>query len=222
MTEAAPGRLTALAFESACRTFLRWGCDLTVQRESPLPAGQFLLCSNHVSHADSVALMTAVGLPFRDCGLLAARDYFFDRPLRRRIISSVLRLVAVERELTVSGYQMIIEQCSALLGSGIRALIIYPEGSRQAGGRLAPFKRLAAVLSATFELPIVPAFLSGTDKVLPRNAMMPRPAPVTVRLGTPLAPIVLGPKAGLRARSTEQTLLLEQKISVLAQTERAG
>jgi 1-acyl-sn-glycerol-3-phosphate acyltransferase len=214
---APPGGLSGFAFERACRTFLHWGCDLMVRRESPLPAGQFLLCSNHVSHADSVALMTAIGLPFGECGLLAARDYFFDRPFRHRIVSSVLRLVPVERRLTVSGYQTIIEHCSQLLDTRTRALIVYPEGGRQSGGSLAPFKRLAAMLSARFELPIVPAFLSGTDSVLPRNARVPRPAPVTVRLGTPLAPVALYPKSGLRARAADVTNLLEQKVRLLSQ-----
>jgi 1-acyl-sn-glycerol-3-phosphate acyltransferase len=220
VSDAAPGRLTALAFESLCRTFLRWGCDLEVRRDSPLPAGPFLLCSNHVSHADSVALMAASGLAFGECALLAARDYFFDRPMRRRVISSVLRLVPVERKLTTSGYQTIMDECRQLLRQQTRALIIYPEGSRQPGGALAPFKRLAAVLSATFELPIVPAFLSGTDKVLPRHATMPRTAPVIVRFGAPLSPIALHPKAGMRARAAELTVLLEQRIGALSAAPR--
>jgi 1-acyl-sn-glycerol-3-phosphate acyltransferase len=216
VNDVAPARLTSFLFDRACRTFLHRGCGLTVQQESPLPPGPFLLCSNHVSHADSAALMTAIDVPFTDCALLAARDYFFDHPWRRRVVSSVLRLVPVERKLSVSGYTTTIEACGRALDDQTRALIIYPEGGRQSGERLAPFKRLAAVLSATFALPIVPAFLSGTNKVLPPQATVPRMAPVRVRLGAPLAPIALHPKSGLRLRAAEFTSLLEQKIQSLS------
>ena len=63
-----------------------------------------MVCANHRSHVDSLVLMHAAGLRFAQCGLLAAEDYYFRQAARLRLVSSVLRLVPVERRPTADGF----------------------------------------------------------------------------------------------------------------------
>ena len=42
----------------------------------------YILCSNHASHMDVVALMVASGRPFSDFAMVAAQDYFFEHRLQ--------------------------------------------------------------------------------------------------------------------------------------------
>ena len=69
-------RVLRCAFECFARTVFRTYVRLEVGARDILPAGSFLLCSNHASHLDGAALMVASGLPFDSFRLLAAADYF--------------------------------------------------------------------------------------------------------------------------------------------------
>jgi 1-acyl-sn-glycerol-3-phosphate acyltransferase len=43
------------------------------------------------------------------------------------------------------------------------------------------------VLAAQADVPLVPAVLDGTRRLLPANAVLPRPSEVTLRIAAPLA-----------------------------------
>ena len=98
-TMQAPGGRPPLgaAFELACRAVFRAWCPLAVSGRELLPPGPFIICSNHQSHLDSVALMTAAGGRFGDFGLLAAKDYFFGRPMTAAALRPLLQLIPVPR-----------------------------------------------------------------------------------------------------------------------------
>jgi 1-acyl-sn-glycerol-3-phosphate acyltransferase len=183
----APGHaLLAPAFEAFCRLFLTRLGSLTVTFETPLPQGPFMVCANHRSHVDSPVLMAAADVPFAQCGLLAAEDYFFRHPERLRLVSSVLRLIPVERRPTARGFAATLAACSAFLDTGGRMVIAYPEGTRGTTAALRPFKRGPATLAQRYGLPIVPAFIFASERVLPKGRTVPRPSAITVRFGTPL------------------------------------
>lgn len=67
-------------------------------------------------------------------------------------------------------------------------LIIFPEGGISRDGRLRPFHRGAAMLAARARVPIIPIAIEGTADALPLGRIVPRRRPVTVRIGTPIAP----------------------------------
>ena len=70
-------RAVALGFEAFARTAFRAYITLDVQGREKLPAGGYVVVSNHASHLDSIVLMHVAGGPFRRFHLAAAGDYFF-------------------------------------------------------------------------------------------------------------------------------------------------
>lgn len=128
--------------------------------------------------------MIATGLPFSSCGLLAAQDYFFRNPLWLRLLAPALHLIPVSRRPRPHEFQSLIDACGAFLSVGGRALIAYPEGTRSSAAGLSTFKRGTGVLALRLGLPVLPVFVSGTDAVLPKQRIIPRPGRVIVHLGS--------------------------------------
>ena len=54
-----------------------------------------------------------------------------------------------------------------------RSMVIFPEGTRTATGKMARFKRGAYVLAKEFNLPVVPLTIDGAFDVWPKTAWLP-------------------------------------------------
>ena len=181
------GPVLSRAFEAAVRFFFRTWCPLHVTGLANIPEPPFLVCANHVSHLDSLVLMLATGQRFHRFALLAASDYFFGHNLRHRMLSLVLTLIPIDRAARPTSFQYTLERCEEFLRSG-RALILFPEGTRSVAGSMGPFKRGASVLSRRLDIPLLPARISGTDRVLPKGVRLPRCGPVFVDIGVAIRP----------------------------------
>jgi 1-acyl-sn-glycerol-3-phosphate acyltransferase len=202
-------------FELVCAAVLQAWCPLTVSGREQIPAGPFILCSNHQSHLDSVALMHAAGGRFGDFGLLAAEDYFFDRPLTSRLVSPVLHLIPVARSTDARSLPRTLSHCRRFVSERGGNLIIYPEGGRARDGRMRPFKRGVALIAAELGLPIVPAYVKGTSAVMPPGARWPRRGPIHVRFGPPVTYRQAGAGEGARRAFHEAAADLERRVSEL-------
>lgn len=195
-------------------------CRLEVEAQAPLPAGPFMVCANHYSHLDSLAIMAALGMPFSQCALLAAEDYFFHSRMRLKLLVRALTLIPVRRRASAASFRDTVERCRSFLGHGGRALIAYPEGSRGGGGAIRPFKRGPAAIALALGLPIVPGFVGGTDRILPKGRALPRPGPIKVHLGRPLGVDGTGPATGRRSKVL--TAELEDRVRALQSAADAG
>jgi 1-acyl-sn-glycerol-3-phosphate acyltransferase len=78
-----------------------------------------------------------------------------------------------------------IRQARQLLRNG-NMLLIFPEGTRTVDGSLGKAQAGIGLIAHGAKVPVVPVFLSGTQKVLPRKAKMIRLAEITVSFGKPL------------------------------------
>ncbi len=54
-------------------------------------------------------------------------------------------------------------------------LIIFPEGTRSVDGKLGQFKKTFAILSRELNIPVVPVYIEGARKALPKGSIIPRP-----------------------------------------------
>ena len=68
------------------------------------------------------------------------------------------------------------------------AVGVFLQGTRTRDGRIPEPKLGAAMIAAKAQVPLVPVSLWGTHRILPRGAKFPKPLPVTVRIGQPIAP----------------------------------
>ncbi|KAK9938499.1 hypothetical protein M0R45_015232 [Rubus argutus] len=66
------------------------------------------------------------------------------------------------------------------------SLIIFPEGTRSADGRLLPFKKGFVHPALQTGLPIVPIVLIGTHRAWRKGSLCVRPTPLTVKYLSPI------------------------------------
>lgn len=63
---------------------------------------------------------------------------------------------------------------------------VFPEGTRSWDGKLQTGRKGIAVLALKTGVFVVPCAIRGSFEAYPRTALLPRPHPVKVRIGTPL------------------------------------
>lgn len=196
---------------------------LPLQASGELPGEPSLVCSNHTSHLDSVALMVASGLPFASFRLLAAADYFAPQSRTGRVTRSVLNIIGIDRSGGPSaGLRHTVEECGEILHRQRVHLIAFPEGTRSVGGDRLPFKRGAGFLAVALHLPVVPAYIEGARGALPKGTWLPRPRPIGVRFGTPIRPADWEALPGRKAQCVYVTDELERRVADLARGPAAG
>lgn len=210
-----PTRLISRPVETLMKAFVRLGCRMVVEGQELLPPAPFIVCTNHRSHVDSVVIMAALDVGFASCGLVAARDYFFGGWRRHLVVSSIFTLIPVERIATVGSFRRSVLACARFLRAGGQVIVIYPEGSRSQDALLQPFKRGPAALSLALGLPIVPGFIEGTERVMPKGGRFVTPSPVRLRVGAALYPAAYVDAATGAPRSREMTAALASAIAGL-------
>jgi len=141
-----------------------------VEGQEHIPAPPLLVTANHLSYFD-VAAMT----PYLPPGIigLAAEKYrgTWMEPLFRANALIWVRQFSADRDALKKAL-MVLEHGAALA--------IAPEGTRSKTGGLIQGREGAAFLATRANVPIVPAVVWGTEKVLKR----PRPR-VHIRIGRP-------------------------------------
>jgi long-chain acyl-CoA synthetase len=149
-------------------------------REMSLPA---LFVSNHVSNADAPALIHALPQRIKSrLAVAAADDYFYAHKWIGAGVSLVLNAFPFSRTTNI---RPTLERSARLLDDGW-SILIFPEGTRTDTGELGAFKGGVGLLSVEMGVPVVPAYLAGIDKVLPKHGHVPHRAHIEVRFGPPL------------------------------------
>jgi 1-acyl-sn-glycerol-3-phosphate acyltransferase len=152
-----------------------------------IPATPFVLCANHRSHLDSLALLCGLSLTDK-CALLAARDYFSDGGMPRRMLALPFVVIPVERHRPGVTMLGTIAAAAMFFRDGGQVLIAYPEGTRQAANAIAPFKRGAATLALALGRPLLPVFIDGTERLLPKGRRVPLRGRITLTIGQAIHP----------------------------------
>jgi 1-acyl-sn-glycerol-3-phosphate acyltransferase len=167
------------------------GADVVGRQKLPR-AGPAIIAANHTSHVDTLLLLTMM-FPARQMTRLrpvAAADYFLKGPVIGWFSRSLVGIVPVERNAQArSGpREDVLAAARAALTAG-DIVIIFPEGTRgPATDGLGPLKAGVARLAAAFpEAPVIPVWIEGAGRVLPKGARLPAPMNCTVLVGDQIA-----------------------------------
>lgn len=143
-----------------------------------------LVVANHASHLDMGLAKYALGSYGQEIVALAAEDYFFKNKWMRAYFENFTNMAALDRR---SGLRKAIEQASDHISRG-RTVLIFPEGTRSPDGQMREFMPLIGNLVLNNEVDVLPLWLGGTHKALPKGAKIPVPRKrkLEVRIGPPL------------------------------------
>jgi long-chain acyl-CoA synthetase len=184
------------------------------------PFGGFIVAANHASHLDMGLCKYALGEQGEALVALAAKDYFFEDPVRRMYFENFTNLVPMERHGSL-------RESLRLAGDVIRQgymLLIFPEGTRSETGVMADFKPSLGYLALTNKCGILPMYLEGTHDALPKGAFLPKEREVGVHIG-PFVPYEkLVAIAGDHGRSDgykQVSWEIERRVRKLAPKDKA-
>ena len=188
MRQRMTGILRHLFFLLLVRPLVFVVLGLNVRHGARLPRrGPAIVVANHNSHLDTAVLMTL--FPQRrleDLRPVAAADYFLKNRWLAWFATRIIGIIPLERGRR-AGAGDPLAGCDAALGDG-RILILYPEGSRGEPEQLVDFKSGIAHLAKRHpEVPVVPVFLHGLGKALPKGEAVLVPFFCDVFVGEALA-----------------------------------
>jgi 1-acyl-sn-glycerol-3-phosphate acyltransferase len=148
--------------------------------ESPV-----IVAANHVSHLDTPVVLQALPRRIRQqLVVAAAKDYFYQGRLKGALLSLALATFPFDRE---EGSRDSLAQTRALLEGGW-SLLIFPEGTRSPSGELGQVRSGVAVLASQVQVPILPIYVHGLGKVMPKGTAAPLPGGVVVDVAEPIRP----------------------------------
>jgi long-chain acyl-CoA synthetase len=141
-----------------------------------------IVVANHTSHLDMGFVRHAIGKYGEDIVSLAAQDYFFESGVKRAFFENLTNLKAIDRKASL---RQAIRQAGEVIERG-KTVLVFPEGTRSAGGDVQEFKPLVGHLALVHGVDILPIFLGGTHAAMPKGAMLPTRREILARIGPPL------------------------------------
>lgn len=161
------------------------GADIVGRERLPLK-GPAILVANHASHVDTILMLTLY--PSRGLDRVrpaAAADYFLRGGLISWFSNTIIGIVPVARDKAGTGVDVLAPVREALKAGDI--VLIFPEGTRGDGEAMSDLKSGVARLAADVpEAPVIPIWLQGAGRVLPKGGFVPVPMNCTVLVGEPL------------------------------------
>lgn len=140
-----------------------------------LPGGALLVC-NHASFMDP----PLVGIAFDDEIHYLARKTLMSNPLAKAVYRSWNSIPVDQDKPDMSSLKAVVR----LLKQGEKVLV-FPEGSRTADGKLQTGQPGVGLIVSKAQTPVIPMRLFGTREALPYGSSMFQPAEVTLVVGKP-------------------------------------
>ncbi len=180
--------LRSLMLVGVARPLARFftGADVSGREHLPLK-GPAIVAANHNSHVDTLLLLSI--FPSRTLPKVrpaAAADYFLTDPAMSWFSRNIIGIVPVARDKAGTGEDVLAPAREALAAGDI--VVIFPEGTRGSGlGDMGRLKSGVARLAESFpEAPVIPVWIQGAGRVLPKGKFIPVPMNCAVLVGAPL------------------------------------
>lgn len=153
-------------------------------------SGGLIAVSNHASYFDPPILSNCVGRPVA----FMAKEELFKIPVFKQGIQ-LYGAYPVKRQM---GDRAALRAATTAIESGWIAAI-FLQGTRSPDAKITDPKLGAAWIAAKAQVPILPVSLWGTEKILIKGSALPKPVPLTVRIGEVIPPPASTKKADLQA-----------------------
>lgn len=171
--------------------------------------GPFIIAANHVSFLDPPFLGACIERPLRPF----ARDTLFKGVLKWLL--NQLNCIAIKREADsdVSALKQVFKTLKD--GEGI---LLFPEGTRSANGKLQPPKRGVGMIACKAQVPVIPTRIFGAFEAMGRNSKtIDFNSTLKIVYGKPIAPDAYDPGAESNDRYLEAS---ERVMEAIAKIEK--
>lgn len=165
---------------------LMTGADV-IGRENLPVRGPAIIAANHTSHVDTLLMLSI--FPARAVPRVrpaAAADYFLKDPVIGWFSRNIIGIVPVARDRVRSEGGDVLAPALEALGRG-DIVVVFPEGTRGEADEMARLKNGVARLAEAFpEAPVIPVWIQGAGRVLPKGEVVPVPMTCAVLVGSPI------------------------------------
>ena len=168
------------------RPLVRFMTGMDVVGREHLPRrGPAIVAANHNSHMDAFILLGLFPIgALHQVRPVAAADYFLANPVVSWMSRRGVGITPISR--TAKRGEDVLAPAREALARG-EIILVFPEGTRSRDGRMAPLKAGVARLAEAFpEVPVVPVWIQGAGRVLPKGAITPVPMNCTAMVGEPV------------------------------------
>lgn len=176
LDERAPDAVIRLWADAILRTS---GVRTQARGLEKLPPGNFVLCVNHQSNFDALVLFRHIERHIRFVAKVELRKVpLFGYALERAGNIFVDRQgTSADRDRLHDAVRAVRERVS---------VVFFAEGTRSDDGVLKPFKKGAAVMALEAQVPLVPAAVAGTHRILEKGSIAIHPRPAALVIGAPI------------------------------------
>jgi 1-acyl-sn-glycerol-3-phosphate acyltransferase len=199
--------LSRIAVRAAA--FSYWRCRVSNAERMPME-GPVILASNHVSFADPPLIGSMLPRP----AFTLARSTLFHPPWFGNYLRALLALPIDRDGGGGAGLKVLFE----LLAAG-RPVVLFPEGTRSADGRIQPARGGLGMLVIKSRAPVLPVRLFGVFEAYPRTRKLPRPGRVELKFGQLIRFDALADEAEQAPKARVKAIYQEVSDSVMRAIE---
>lgn len=159
------------------------GAKLAQVSQPEASSGPRVYYANHSSNLDFLLIWATLPCHLRaKVRPVAAADYWRSNRFRRFLATKVFRAILIERTRVTKSCCPLDPMLEALREG--ESLIIFPEGTRDAGDTLTEFKSGIFHLAKHLpEVEFIPVWLENAFRILPKGEVLPLPLISTVQYG---------------------------------------
>jgi 1-acyl-sn-glycerol-3-phosphate acyltransferase len=156
------------------------GVRVVVEGAGHLPGGPAVYAANHASVLDIPVLFGHLPVDFR---IIHKRSLLLVPVVGVYLFAA--GHVAIDRKNAFRARRSLARAAETIRRGA--SMIVFPEGTRSAGGEVAAFKRGSFLLAVRTAAPVVPLSIAGVKAVIPRGLRSLRPGTVRLVVHRPLA-----------------------------------
>ncbi len=165
-----------------CYIILKVFCRIELINYQNIPSkGPVIIACNHVSYLDP--LIAGFGTR-RRVYFLAKASLF-----KNRFFGWLIKRLGAFPLKEEGGNDISAIKRSLRLLRGGKVVVIFPEGTRSYDGDLQKAHPGVGMLAFKSRAVVIPVYIDGSEKALPRNGKSLKPAKIIARFGNPLIPV---------------------------------